>query len=170
MINFKKAAAGVLAAGMILSLTACDEESGTTVSGSGTSNAAPDANANAVVTTPLVTTTYDTDPAVIDAAKEASASLDNPDLKVDKRIKWMAWWDIDETTAAAEMFKSVYGVPAAGDDPSREGQDLRVHQRSLRRTLRQAGYRYPVRRLPRPVPVRDTRLPLRRYQGQIPAR
>ena len=62
MINFKKAAAGVLAAGMILSLTACDEESGTTVSGSGTSNAAPDANANAVVTTPLVTTTYDTDP------------------------------------------------------------------------------------------------------------
>lgn len=87
MINFKKAAAGVLAAGMILSLTACDEESGTTVSGSGTSNAAPDANANAVVTTPLVTTTYDTDPAVIDAAKEASASLDNPDLKVDKRIK-----------------------------------------------------------------------------------
>ena len=57
MINFKKAAAGVLAAGMILSLTACDEESGTTVSGSGTSNAAPDANANAVVTTPLVTTT-----------------------------------------------------------------------------------------------------------------
>ena len=122
MINFKKAAAGVLAAGMILSLTACDEESGTTVSGSGTSNAAPDANANAVVTTPLVTTTYDTDPAVIDAAKEASASLDNPDLKVDKRIKWMAWWDIDETTAAAEMFKSVYGVPAAGDDPSREGR------------------------------------------------
>ena len=46
----------------------------------------------------------------------------NPDLKVDKRIKWMAWWDIDETTAAAEMFKSVYGVPAAGDDPSREGR------------------------------------------------
>ena len=122
MINFKKAAAGVLAAGMILSLTACDEESGTTVSGSGTSNAAPDANANAVVTTPLVTTTYDTDPAVIDAAKEASASLDNPDLKVDKRIKWMAWWDIDETTAAAELFKKAYGIPATGEDPSREGR------------------------------------------------
>ena len=34
------------------------------------------------------------------------------DLKVDKRIKWMAWWDIDETTAAAELFKKAYGIPS----------------------------------------------------------
>ena len=123
MINLKKAAAGILAAGLILSLTACDEETAVSGSNAGTSNAGvPDANANAVATTPLVTTTYDTDPAVIDAAKEASASLDNPDLEVTKRLKWMAWWDIDETTAAAEMFKSVYGIPATGDDPSREGR------------------------------------------------
>ena len=41
----------------------------------------------------------------------------NPDLKVDKRIKWMAWWDIDETTAAAELFKNclLYTSPSPRD-------------------------------------------------------
>ncbi len=48
--------------------------------------------------------------------------LDNPDLKVKKRIKWLAWWDIDENTAAAELFKEVYGVPETGDNPDYEGR------------------------------------------------
>ena len=123
MNKFKRAAAAVLASAMVLALTACDEETPAAGSNAGTSNAAaPDANANAVVTTPLVTTTYDTDPAVQEAVEGAAASLDNPDLKVDKRIKWMAWWDIDETTAAAELFKKAYGIPSTGDDPSREGR------------------------------------------------
>ncbi|MGN1340556.1 MAG: ABC transporter substrate-binding protein [Oscillospiraceae bacterium] len=129
MNKFKTVAAGLLASAMILSLTACDEEVPATANGgaAGASNSAsnagvPNSDANAVVTTPLVTTTYDTDPAVQDAAKGAVASLDNPDLEVTKRLKWMAWWDIDETTAAAELFKEAYGVPATGDDPSREGR------------------------------------------------
>ena len=123
MNKFKRAAAAVLASAMVLALTACDEETPAAGSNAGTSNAAaPDANANAVGTTPLVTTTYDTDPAVQEAVEGAAASLDNPDLKVDKRIKWMAWWDIDETTAAAELFKKAYGIPATGGDPSREGR------------------------------------------------
>lgn len=122
MNKFKRAAAAVLASAMVLALTACDEETPAAGSNAGASNAtAPDANANAV-TTPLVTTTYDTDPAVQEAVEGAAASLDNPDLKVDKRIKWMAWWDIDETTAAAELFKKAYGIPSTGDDPSREGR------------------------------------------------
>ena len=123
MNKFKRAAAAVLASAMVLALTACDEETPAAGSNAGTSNAAaPDANANAVFTTPLVTTTYDTDPAVQEAVEGAAASLDNPDLKVDKRIKWMAWWDIDETTAAAELFKKAYGIPSTGEDPSREGR------------------------------------------------
>ena len=123
MNKFKRAAAAVLASAMVLALTACDEETPAAGSNAGTSNAAaPDANANGVVTTPLVTTTYDTDPAVQEAVEGAASSLDNPDLKVDKRIKWMAWWDIDETTAAAELFKKAYGIPSTGDDPSREGR------------------------------------------------
>ncbi len=122
MNKFKTVAAGILASAMILSLTACDEEPAVT-GNSGASNAGvPNADVNSVVTTPLVTTTYDTDPAVQEAAKGAAANLDNPDLKVDKRLKWMAWWDIDETGANGELFKEVYGVPATGDDPSRDGR------------------------------------------------
>ncbi len=116
----KSALAGILAAGMMLSLAGCDEESA--VSGGSGNSGAPDANANAVTTTPLVTTTYDTDPDVVDKAGEAVSSLDNPDLEVTRRLKWMAWWDIDETTAAAEMFKAAYGVPKEGEDASREGR------------------------------------------------
>ncbi len=56
---------------------------------------------------------------VIEAKEEY---LDDPDLKVKKRIKWLAWWYIDENTAAAELFKDVYGVPKTGDDPDCEGR------------------------------------------------
>ena len=120
MNKFKRAAAAVLTAAMVLSLAACDEEA--PVTNSGASNASvPNAEANSVATT-VTTTTYDTDPAVIKAAEDAAAGLDNPDLKVTKRLKWMAWWDIDETTAAAEMFKKAYGIPTEGEDASREGR------------------------------------------------
>ncbi len=123
MNKFKRAAAAVMTAAMVLSLAACDEEAPITNSGASNGGASvPNADANAVTTTPLVTTTYDTDPNVIKAAEDAAAGLDNPDLKVTKRLKWMAWWDIDETTAAAEMFKSAYGIPTEGDDASREGR------------------------------------------------
>ena len=100
MNKFKRAAAAVMTAAMVLSLAACDEEAPVTNSGASNSSA-PNSAANAVTTTPLVTTTYDTDPNVIKAAEDAASGLDNPDLKVTKRLKWMAWWDIDETTAAS---------------------------------------------------------------------
>ena len=68
MNKFKRAAAAVLASAMVLSLTACDEETAAPGGNTGASNSpAPDANANAVVTTPLLTTTYDTDHAVQEA-------------------------------------------------------------------------------------------------------
>lgn len=123
MNKFKTVAAGILASAMILSLTACDEEPA--VSGSNASNSGvPNSDANAVVTTANVTTTKQTDKAVEDAAKEAAVGLDNPDLDVTKRIKWMAWnnWELDETSAAGAMFREVYGIPETGDDPTREGR------------------------------------------------
>ena len=44
-------------------------------------------------------------------------TLDDPDLEVNKRIKWLSWYEIDETTPQAQLFKETYGVPATGDDP-----------------------------------------------------
>ena len=119
MKKFRSVMSGVLAAGMLLAMTACDDEQTDISSGS---NAGAPAADNAPVDTSATTTTYDTDPAVQDAVKGAVSSLDDPDLEVTKRLKWMAWWDIDETTAAAEMFKQTYGIPETGDDPTREGR------------------------------------------------
>lgn len=119
MNKFKSVIAGAMAAVMTLAMCACDEESGT---GGSNAGGAPNAGNNNAPASSVQTTTYDTDPAVQEAAKNVAAKLDNPDLEVTKRIKWMAWWDIDETTANAELFKEVYGIPATGDDPTREGR------------------------------------------------
>ena len=126
MNHIKKTAAAVLAAGMILSLTACDEEPSVSVgssSDSGTSASAPGA-VDSAPSTSATTTTYETDPNVIAAVDNIELTLDNPDLKVEKRLKWMAWngWDQDETTPAAELFKKTYGTPENGDDPDRAGR------------------------------------------------
>ncbi len=124
MNKLKTAAASVLAAAMVLSLTACDEEpavnGGSNSGASNASNAAPNAsteNNNAPVSA-VTTATFDTDKDVQDAAKSAADKLDNPDLEVDTRIKWMAWWEIDETAANAELFKEVYGIPEKGIEKS----------------------------------------------------
>lgn len=120
MNKFKTVAASMLAAAMVLSLTACDEDPGLTDGGNGSSAAsnagAPNAGttANNAPVSAVTTATFDTDPAVQDAAKSAADKLDNPDLDVDTRIKWMAWWEIDETAANAELFKEVYGIPENG--------------------------------------------------------
>ena len=122
MNKLKTAAASVLAAAMVLSLTACDEEPAANGgSNAGTSNAgAPNAstNGNDAPVSAVTTATFDTDPAVQEAAKNAADKLDNPDLDVDTRIKWMAWWEIDETAANAELFKEVYGIPEKGIEKS----------------------------------------------------
>lgn len=109
---------GMLAAGMMISLTGCYEERPAYSTSSYYASSSEDSAGTSVVTT-----TYDTDPAVIEVVGGgAAASLDDPDLEVTRRLKWMAWWDIDETTAAAEMFKVAYGIPEEGDDPASEGR------------------------------------------------
>ena len=116
MKKFKTILSAVLTGAAILSLTACDEE--TPASGSA-SNAPVGTTAPA---TTVQTTTYERDEDVISAVEGITDKLDNPDLEVTNRIKWLAWWDIDETTPAAELFKATYGIPTTGADPTREGR------------------------------------------------
>ncbi len=48
---------------------------------------------------------------VISAVDNVSASEDYKDIKVDTKIKWMAWWKIQEASPAVEVFKKLYGTP-----------------------------------------------------------
>ena len=81
----------VLSLAMILSVTACSNE-----------GAASD---------PEVTTNAQFDELVDYLAGSGLDQKVDKSIEVDKKIKWMAWWPMDETTAAVELFKLVYGVP-----------------------------------------------------------
>lgn len=123
MNKFKTVIAGAMTAVMVLSMTACDEEVAPSGSNSNSNAGAPNAGTSAPVSS-VSTTTRATDTNVNSAVKDEKVvgQLDNPDLVVDKRIKWMAWWDIDESAANAMLFKDVYGIPATGSDPACEGK------------------------------------------------
>ena len=115
MKKFKAIASALMACAMVLSMTACDE-----------SVAQPSAGGTTpATTTPATTTepktTLERDEGVIEAAKGAADKLEDPTLEVTDRLVWMAWWDMDETTPAAELFLDVYGAPANGSDPERAG-------------------------------------------------
>lgn len=105
MKKFKTIIAAVMAATMVFSMTGCSEEEAA-------SNSAP--------------TSVDRkdmeDEDVTAAARALVGELSYPDLKVTKRIKWMSWWDMDETSGEAELFKAAYGIPETGDDPDSEGR------------------------------------------------
>jgi len=49
---------------------------------------------------------------VQDEAKRISGESNPlPDIEVEKKIKWLTWHPMDETSATAELFKAKYGVP-----------------------------------------------------------
>lgn len=118
MKKIKTILSAVLASAAILSLTACDDE----VPAAGGSGSDAPGVASTAPSTTVQTTTYAQDENVISAVGQITDKVDNPDLEVTNRIKWLAWWDIDETTPAAELYKSVYGIPETGADASREGR------------------------------------------------
>src|SRR5574344_1127121 len=62
---------------------------------------------------PERTTNAEYDP-LIEEVSNLAPSMDNS-FSVTKKITWLSWWQIDETQAAAELFKQVYGVPEAGN-------------------------------------------------------
>ena len=114
MKKIKAMASALLAAMMVLTLTACDEEP----TGSGTPGDSGAPGTTAPLTTPP-RTTFDTDPEVQKAVE--GLQVEDPNLEVTDRIHWMAWWEIDETSPAAELFKQTYGVPEKGVQPDRNG-------------------------------------------------
>ncbi len=101
----KRILSSVLAAATVISVAGCNGGSGRQEVSTTT---------NAATTTTVATTTLDTDEAVQDAVENIAEDT-KLELTVDKKIKWLAWWDIDETQAAAELFKSQYGIPEEGD-------------------------------------------------------
>ena len=48
-------------------------------------------------------------------ALEAKKELVDHTIKVDKPLRWMAWYDIDESQPAGELYKQVYGTPEGSD-------------------------------------------------------
>lgn len=98
--KIKIALSTVLTAATVLSVTACDE-----------SSSGGDVTTNADFV-PLI----DYIASVKDDYVKSLEGTKNADMKVEKKVKWLSWWDIDETQAAAELFKQVYGIPEEGSD------------------------------------------------------
>ncbi len=111
-----KLLSAALAAATLLSVTGCDESAG---SSSG-STVIPGSSASTSATA-QTTTTFAENEGVNNAVENITVGLDDPDLEVTDRIKWMAHYPIDETTPAAILFKQTYGTPANGEDPESEG-------------------------------------------------
>lgn len=92
MKKLKYLVSGILLASMVLSIAGCGENA----------TEEPERTTNAEYQ------------ALIDAVGGLQDKVDSS-IQVTKKISWLAWWAIDETQGAAELFKLVYGVPEAGD-------------------------------------------------------
>lgn len=111
MKNSKKIISSILAASVILGISACNG------GGGGRNTDTTTAPVAAATTTTTAATTLDTDPVLKDIVADKAEDLKLSDVEsVDKKIKWLAWWDIDETSAACELFKAQYGIPEEGND------------------------------------------------------
>ena len=132
MKRLKSVIAAAMAVTMVLTMTACDEEvsnpSGaggnpTQTGGSAPTQANSGGGESSSSTGSVATASSEyVDQNVQDAVKNLKDQLEEPEMTVDTRLKWLAWYSIDETTAEAELFKSVYGTPANGQDPDAAGK------------------------------------------------
>ncbi len=111
-MNFKKIVASAVALASVVTIASCG---GGRTENTGTS---------ATTTTPAGTTTtpqtYDTDKGVQDAVGDIEM---DKTINPTKKLKWMAWWPIDETSAEAELFKATYGIPEEGNQDYGEYAD-----------------------------------------------
>lgn len=123
MKKLKATLAVVLAAASILALSGCEDTAPVTGSTGGDGGDAAVTSGTQAPATTSATTTFAENEGVNEAVKDMDPTkLDNPDLDVTDRIEWMAWWDIDETTPAAILFKEVYGTPTTGKYADRDGR------------------------------------------------
>ena len=115
MKRSQKLLACALALTTVISAAACGNGSGGRADTTTGANAnTPAGTTEAAVTTTAATTTAatnDTDAAVQDLASNTEV---DKDLNPTKKIKWLCWWPIDETSAESELFKANYGVPEEG--------------------------------------------------------
>lgn len=88
--KLKTLISSIICLGTVISMTACD---------------------NSESNDPDITTNAEYTPLVEYLAESGLKDKVNSDIKVNKKIKWMGWWALDETTAPAELFKMVYGIP-----------------------------------------------------------
>ena len=97
--KLKIALASVLCLSMVLSVTACNSSEG------GSGNQEPERTTNAEYE-PL-----------LEYVSELQDKVDT-NLKVEKKIRWLSHWAIDETQPAAELFKYVYGILLTATTPT----------------------------------------------------
>lgn len=123
MKKLKTLIAALMAATMVLTMTGCDEEAGPGPAGDGGGSAPTQGNTPNGESSTVSAENFEMDDEDVEnAAKALKDQLSYPDLKVEKRIKWMAWWLMDETSGEALLFKEAYGIPATGDSKEDEGR------------------------------------------------
>lgn len=127
MKKFRSVIAAAMAAAMVLTMTACDEEVTSNNGGNGGNGGVPSTGgtpgqaSGESSSTIVVPKEEIVDSGVVEAIKQITDQLEEPDMKVEKRIKWLAWYPLEEAVPAGELFKEVYGLPEGGDDPSAAG-------------------------------------------------
>lgn len=108
MKNSLKIRSVLLASAMVLSLSSC--------AGGGGGRTEPDGTAAGTTTSVSASaTTLDTDENLQNIVAEKAEDTKLEGLEVTKKIKWLSWWDIDESAAEAELFKAQYGIPEKGN-------------------------------------------------------
>lgn len=127
MKKFRSVIAAAMAAAMVLTMTACDEEVTSNSGGNGGNGGVPSTGgapgqSSTESSSAIATSRQEyVDSNVQEAVKQIKDQLEEPDMKVEKRIKWLAWYNLQEAGPAGELFKEVYGIPETGDDPDAAG-------------------------------------------------
>lgn len=103
----KKISAAALA--LVMGATAFTGCSGSTATSGGTASGA-DSSAESTTATgsqKIMSSNED----VKSAIDNVSVAEDYKNIKVDTKLKFMAWYDIQEAAPSVELFKSMYGTP-----------------------------------------------------------
>ena len=119
MKKYTKAIAGAMAlVSAVTAFSGCSD--------SGTPAASGTTSSSATTTTGETQKQMSENEGVQSAVGNVSAAENYKDIKVDTKIKWMAWWDIQEASPAVEVFKKLYGTPANKPKGSESVDDANV--------------------------------------------
>lgn len=119
MKKYTKAIAGAMAlVSAVTAFSGCSD--------SGTPAASGATSSSATSTTGETQKQMSENEGVQSAVGNVSAAENYKDIKVDTKIKWMAWWDIQEASPAVEVFKKLYGTPVNKPKGSESVDDANV--------------------------------------------